>query len=67
VLSAIAVAAGTLAGLALAHAFGESLLVGLGAGAAVAIFGLGVRALASILGTLQRPPSFASARAWFSR
>jgi hypothetical protein len=65
--SAVAVTVGSLAGLVLSHAIGENLLVGLAGGAALTLLALGVRALASIMGTLQHPPSMASTRVWFSR
>lgn len=66
--SAVAVAVGSLAGLVLSHAFGESVLFGFVAGAAISAFALGVRALASVFRTLQRAPSMtSSARVWFSR
>jgi tetrahydromethanopterin S-methyltransferase subunit E len=65
--SAIVVAVGSLAGLALSSALGESLLVGLAVGAGLTAFALGARALASIMGTLNRASSLASTRVWFSR
>ncbi len=66
-VSAIVVAAGAIAGLILARVLGDSLVLGLAVGCGVMLLALGVRALASIWATLQRPPSFASSRVWFSR
>ena len=66
--SAIAIAVGSFAGLALSHAFGESVLFGFVAGAAISAFALGLRALFSVFQTVQRAPSMtSSARVWFSR
>jgi hypothetical protein len=65
--SLLALAFGAIAGLAVAYALGESVGLGLAAGGGVALAILGVRALASILATLDQPPTMASPRAWFSR
>jgi hypothetical protein len=63
----VALAAGSMAGLVVSHAFGESVLLGLALGGALTALALGVRAFASIMGTLQHPPSMVSPRVWFSR
>jgi len=65
--SAVALVIGAIAGLFVSHAFGESLLAGLAFGGAVTLLALGVRAFASVLRTLDRPPSVTSPRVWFSR
>ena len=62
--SALAIAVGAIAGLFVSHAIGESVLLGFGIGAAVTLLVLGVRAFASVMGTLRRAPS---TRVWFSR
>src|SRR5687767_5349328 len=65
--SAVVVAAGSVAGLLVSHAFGESVLYGLVAGCAMAMLVLGIRGFASVIETVKRPPTMASSRAWFSR
>lgn len=65
--SVVALFIGAIAGLFVSHAFGESLLVGLAFGCALTSLALGVRAFASVLRTLDRPPSVTSPRVWFSR
>ena len=67
VTSAVALAIGAVAGLLVSHVIGQDLVIGLGIGAAITLLALGVRALVSILSTLQHPPSMASARVWFQR
>jgi hypothetical protein len=64
--SVTTVAIGSIAGIAVSRALGESLGWGFALGLAVALIALGVRALVSIFDTLRRPTSIAS-RAWFSR
>jgi len=63
--SVLAVALGSLVGLAISNAFGQGLLLGLALGAAATLLGLGVRALLSMSGAL--PEQLPSARVWFLR
>jgi hypothetical protein len=65
--SAIAIVIGAIAGAAVAYAFGGGALAGLVVGSGLALLAIGVRALVSIMSTLDRPPSASSPRVWFAR
>ena len=64
--SMVAIAHGAIVGVLVAHAWGESMLVGLGVGVALSLCMLGVAGFASIVRTLLQPPSMTSPT-WFAR
>ena len=64
--SAVAVAVGSVTGLLVSHALGESVMWGFALGGVIALFALGIRGLASVLSTTMRGSSIASAH-WFER
>jgi hydrogenase/urease accessory protein HupE len=65
--SCVAVSVGAVAGLFVSHALGDSLTYGLLVGGFLALLALGVRAFASVVRTLSRPPGVTSPRVWFTR
>ena len=65
--SAVAIAHGAIVGVLVAHAWGESLVVGLGVGVALSLCMLGLFGFASIVKTLLSPPTMASPSTWFAR
>ena len=65
--SAVAFAAGAVAGLFVSHAVGDSVTYGLILGGFLALIALGVRAFVTVVRTLCQPPSVTSPRTWFSR